>query len=179
MLEPADVLVLDEPTNDLDLASLEVLEESIEEFPGAVILVTHDRAMLARLATQILALDGLGGSRYFADYEEWERRATSGFAPPPTPQVTSSQASPAKQAAAPASAPSKPKRKLNYKEQQELDAMEKNLAKAEADVKAHEAQMNDPAVVADHRRMDEACRKLGEAQAKVATLYARWTELEG
>jgi len=61
MLEPADVLVLDEPTNDLDIASLEVLEDSLEDFPGAIVLVTHDRAMLARLATQVLALDGRGG----------------------------------------------------------------------------------------------------------------------
>ena len=73
MLEPADVLILDEPTNDLDLASLDVLEESLEDFPGAVVLVTHDRAMLDRLATRVLALDGHGGARYFADYQHWQR----------------------------------------------------------------------------------------------------------
>src|SRR5207244_320598 len=72
MLEAADVLVLDEPTNDLDIASLEVLEESLEDFPGAIILVTHDRAMLARLSTHLLALDGRGGAAYFAGYEQWE-----------------------------------------------------------------------------------------------------------
>ncbi len=72
MLEPADVLVLDEPTNDLDIASLEVLEESLEDFPGAIVLVTHDRAMLARLSTQLLALDGRGGAGYFASLDQWE-----------------------------------------------------------------------------------------------------------
>src|ERR1051325_3176099 len=77
MLEPADVLVLDEPTNDLDIASLEVLEESLEDFPGAIVLVTHDRAMLARLATHLLALDGRGGARYFASYEQWEAAASA------------------------------------------------------------------------------------------------------
>ena len=61
MLQPADLLILDEPTNDLDIASLEVLEESLSEFSGALVLVTHDRFMLDRIATELLALDGKGG----------------------------------------------------------------------------------------------------------------------
>ena len=75
--EPADVLVLDEPTNDLDIATLEVLEDSLAEFPGGVVLVTHDRFVLDRVATVILALDGEGGAGAFADYAQWEaaRRA--------------------------------------------------------------------------------------------------------
>ena len=63
MLQPADVLILDEPTNDLDIPSLEVLEESLEDFPGALVLVTHDRFMLERLSTELLALDGEGGAK--------------------------------------------------------------------------------------------------------------------
>src|SRR5712664_2672962 len=91
MLEPADLLILDEPTNDLDIPTLEVLEDSLAEFDGALVLVTHDRFMLERVSTVILALDGLGGATTFADYSQWEAsrgaRATSprsaGDAPAP------------------------------------------------------------------------------------------------
>src|SRR5438309_11193238 len=72
MLQPADVLLLDEPTNDLDIPTLEVLEESLSEFPGALVLVTHDRYMMDRLATVVLGLDGLGEAETFSDYSQWE-----------------------------------------------------------------------------------------------------------
>ena len=72
MLKPADVLLLDEPTNDLDIPTLEVLEESLLDFPGALVLVTHDRYLLDRVSTRILALDGEGGVESFADYAQWE-----------------------------------------------------------------------------------------------------------
>ena len=72
MLRPADILLLDEPTNDLDIPSLEVLEESLADFPGALVLVTHDRYMLRRLASDILGLDGKGGAHLFSDYTQWE-----------------------------------------------------------------------------------------------------------
>ena len=72
MLQPADLLVLDEPTNDLDIPTLEVLEESLLEFPGALVLVTHDRHLIDRVSTTILALDGRGGAERFADYGQWE-----------------------------------------------------------------------------------------------------------
>src|SRR4029453_6458893 len=72
MGEPADLLVLDEPTNDLDIPTLEVLEESLAEFDGGLVLVTHDRLMLDRVSTTILALDGEGGGGISADYAQWE-----------------------------------------------------------------------------------------------------------
>src|SRR6266550_922040 len=86
MLRPADLLVLDEPTNDLDIPTLEVLEESLLEFPGALVLVTHDRYLIDRVSTQILALDGRGRAEYFADYSQWEDNRTS--APQPERQPT-------------------------------------------------------------------------------------------
>src|SRR6267142_241523 len=77
MREPADLLILDEPTNDLDIPTLEVLEDSLAEFEGGLVLVTHDRFMLERVSTVILALDGAGGTATFADYAQWEAaRAT-------------------------------------------------------------------------------------------------------
>ena len=72
MLEPADVLLLDEPTNDLDIPTLEILEDNLLEFPGALVLVTHDRYMLNRVASTVLGLDGDGHIGQFADYAQWE-----------------------------------------------------------------------------------------------------------
>ena len=72
MLEPADVLLLDEPTNDLDIPTLEILEDNLLEFPGALVLVTHDRYLLNRVATTVVGLDGRGGIGRFADFAQWE-----------------------------------------------------------------------------------------------------------
>src|SRR6185503_14260433 len=72
MLQPADLLLLDEPTNDLDIPTLEVLEESLLEFPGALVLITHDRYLLDRVSTAVVALDGEGGATSYADYAQWE-----------------------------------------------------------------------------------------------------------
>ena len=73
MLEPADVLLLDEPTNDLDIPTLEILEDNLLEFPGALVLVTHDRYLLNRVASTVLGLDGEGHIGKFADYAQWEQ----------------------------------------------------------------------------------------------------------
>ena len=181
MLEPADVLILDEPTNDLDLASLDVLEESLEEFPGAVVLVTHDRAMLDRLATGILALDGRGGARAFADYAQWERihrheakesrSARAGNAPQPA--ATSGPSG------APSGTPaSEGRKKLSYKEQQELAGIQPAIERAEAEAKALDETLNAPATLADHKKFAQVGRDLATVQARVAALYARWEELE-
>jgi len=176
MLEPADVLILDEPTNDLDIPTLEVLEDSLEEFPGAVILVTHDRAMIADLATKVLALDGKGNNRYYADFDQWSRfhgdlekeaANTPKKAPPPPP----------KPIAEPKPAAPKPqsKKKLGYNEQRELDGMEETIHKAEAEVKKLESEM---AATTDRHKLTDISKKLGEAQARLAKLFERWTELE-
>ena len=81
MLQPADVLILDEPTNDLDIPTLEVLEDSLLSFPGALVLVTHDRYLLETVSTDLLALDGRGGSAHFASLDQWQ----AAQAPPPAP----------------------------------------------------------------------------------------------
>ncbi len=181
MLEPADVLILDEPTNDLDLASLDVLEESLEEFPGAVVLVTHDRAMLDRLATRVLALDGLGGARYFTDYPQWKAHAARRGQPAAGPARASSPAAPNEAVqSAPAAAPAPAKKvKLSFKEQHELSGMESAIEKAESRMREIEGQMGDPRTLADHKRMASLGQELAEVQARVAGLYARWEELEG
>src|SRR6187455_1137313 len=74
MLQPADLMILDEPTNDLDIPTLDVLEESLLEFTGALVLVTHDRWLLDRVSTRLLALEGEGRAEWFADYARWEAK---------------------------------------------------------------------------------------------------------
>jgi ABC transport system ATP-binding/permease protein len=176
MLEPADILILDEPTNDLDIPSLEVLEESLEDFPGAIVLVTHDRAMIARLATRILALagDGSGGARYFTNYEQWERARGSMAAPPASPASPSPAPKPE-----PAAATAEPARKkLSYKEQRELEQMEAAIHAAEAESVRLESQIASATASGDHKTLADLYSALGEAQSKVARLYQRWEELD-
>jgi ATP-binding cassette subfamily F protein uup len=176
MLEPADVLILDEPTNDLDLASLDVLEESLEEFPGAIVLVTHDRAMLDRLATRVLALDGKGGARYFADYAQWHRLHHA----PPTARPAAARETAPSVAPAPATPTPTPKtkKKLSYNEQREFDGMHDAIEKAEADLRTIESELASPATLADHRKMAQVGQKMADAQAALAKLYQRWQELD-
>jgi ATP-binding cassette subfamily F protein uup len=181
MLRPADLLILDEPTNDLDIPSTEVLEQSLLDFPGAVILVTHDRFMLDRLSTEILALDGKGGVTSYPELAQWqaaqdqqeanERQARKAPATSATRDAGATTAAPAAQAAP------KPV-KLSYNEQRELDQMEPNILAAEAQVHRLETLMADPAVLADHVKLQACCRELETAHARVAHLYSRWELLE-
>ena len=181
MLTPADILILDEPTNDLDIPSLEVLEDSLSEFPGALVLVTHDRYMLDRLSTEILGLDGRGNHAIVTDYEQYENWVDSlGKQRLATEREAEQQR---KAAAAPATPVAKPDKKplnkrLNYKEQQEWEKMEETIQAAEADVEKWQKAMEDPKVMADRLKIAEACDKAHVAQERVATLYARWEELE-
>lgn len=186
MLEPADVLILDEPTNDLDLASLDVLEESLEEFPGALVLVTHDRAMLDRLATSVLALDGKGGARYFTDYTQWkahsERMAKlpkGAAASEPTWPTFSPTSPPPSPTPTVAVAPAVKKPKLSFKEQHELKEIEPAIEKAEQRLREIESTLADPRTLADHRKVAELGSEMAETQGRVATMYARWQELDG
>ena len=166
MREPADLLILDEPTNDLDIPTLEVLEESLAEFDGGLVLVTHDRFMLERVSTVIVALDGRGGVETFADYAQWESaRDTAG--PPRRPVA----------ATTPERARSRPPR-LGYLEQREWDGMERAILDAERAVDACQSEVDDPAIASDPAALQQRYAALEAARADVDRLYARWAELE-
>jgi ATP-binding cassette subfamily F protein uup len=169
MLEPADLLLLDEPTNDLDIDTLDVLEESLMEFKGALVLVTHDRYLLDRVSTHLLALDGQGGVVPFADYAQWEASQRS---LPPSSPVRGKPAEP------PKPAPAKPGR-LAYKEQREWEQMEALVLAAEKRLEAASQAAHDPKVASDHEALHQRVEVLAAAQSEVDRLYARWAELEG
>src|SRR5438093_10284286 len=120
MREPADLLILDEPTNDLDIPTLEVLEDSLAEFDGGLVLVTHDRFMLERVSTIILALDGTGGTATSAAYAQWE---TARIAPPLPARMLPSRAPERARGVRPP--------RLGYLEQREWDGMERAILDAE------------------------------------------------
>jgi ATP-binding cassette subfamily F protein uup len=166
MREPADLLVLDEPTNDLDIPTLEVLEESLAEFEGGLVLVTHDRFMLERVSTVILALDGAGGAATFADYAQWEAARAA-----PAPDVR------APAARAPARERSRAPR-LGYLEQREWDGMEAAIQEAERAVETCRRALDDPAVASDPAALQQRMAALESAQAEVDRLYVRWAELD-
>jgi ATP-binding cassette subfamily F protein uup len=171
MLQPADLLLLDEPTNDLDIPALEVLEESLAEFPGALVLVSHDRDLLDRLCTEVIGLDGRGRAATYGSVGQWlsayERLTAEQAGPPARPAATA-----APRPSPPARAP-----RLSYREQEELKGMEAAIHAAEQAVAEREAEVERTAT-ADHAALAEACRALAEAQHAVERLYARWQELE-
>jgi ATP-binding cassette subfamily F protein uup len=165
MREPADVLILDEPTNDLDIPTLEVLEEALAEFEGALVLVTHDRFMLERVSTVILALDGTGAAATFADYAQWEA-ARSVVEPPRKAADRAPQRERARS------------KRLGYLEQREWDGMEQTIVDAEGALQLAQQAVDNPAIASDPVALQEGFAALEAARAEVDRLYARWAELE-
>jgi ABC transport system ATP-binding/permease protein len=174
MLRPANVLVLDEPTNDLDMATLELFEESLLEFDGAVLLVTHDRAFLDRVTNQILAFNTAPGQSGqitkmvgLGQWEVWhEEQSEAQVDSTPKPK-------PAARAAEPQA-----RRKLSYKDQREFDTIEERIAQAEAILFRLRAEQESPEVASHATRLVELETEIAKAKAEVDSLYARWAELE-
>jgi ATP-binding cassette subfamily F protein uup len=182
-LQGANVLVLDEPTNDLDLVTLNVLERLLLDFDGSVLLVTHDRYFLDKVATAILSFDGNGHvTRWEGNYDIYRRlkdqaeqargNAAAGDEARPTLKAP---------AAAPAPAAPAPRRpgKLSFKEQRELEGMEGAILAAEERKSSLEAALGDPATYQkDGASVAGLKSDLEAATAEVERLYARWQELE-
>jgi len=169
MLRPADLLVLDEPTNDLDIASLDVLEESLSEFPGAIVLVTHDRFMLDRICTEMLGLDGDGRVGRYGDCAQW--------------QAAQARRVPGKGQEVPKTKSKKTRTKtdgdgLTASERKELQQMEAAIQEADERVEQCGRAMQDPEVAGDHVEAQKRWVELEAAKNHVELLYARWAELE-
>lgn len=167
MRKPSDILLLDEPTNDLDIPALEVLEESLLDFPGAVVLVSHDRYLMDRVCDRILGFDGVGGTAFFADMDQWT--------------ATLKKKEPAKKKEA---KPEKTERKktggkLSYHLQRELDGMEKSIEEAEKKLSLLTAELENPENQSNPEYLTDLCQRLEDASREVERLYNRWDELEG
>ncbi|MGA8892784.1 MAG: ABC-F family ATP-binding cassette domain-containing protein [Anaeromyxobacteraceae bacterium] len=180
-LEGANVLVLDEPTNDLDLVTLNVLERLLLDFGGSVLLVTHDRYFLDKVATAIVAIEGDGRAiRYPGNFETYrtlkEQAEAARRAPPEVVARVGGRP-----AAPPAAEPERTRKpgKLSFKEQRELEGIEAAILAAEERKAAAEASLSDPATYQRGGEGVAALRaELEAAAAETERLYARWQELE-
>ena len=171
MLQPADVLIVDEPTNDLDIPTREVLEESLKEFPGALVLVTHDRFMLEDVCTQFIGLEGDGSYGLFSEYTQWEAWLRHQRSEKETANMEGRRAEKDGQ-------PKNTPKKLSYRDQQEYNTIENRILEAEATVTACRANAEDSAIASDHIQLQKAHDHLKEAEQLVERLYARWAQLE-
>jgi ATP-binding cassette subfamily F protein uup len=179
-LEGANVLVLDEPTNDLDIVTLNILDSLLLRFTGSVLLVTHDRYFLDKVATAILSFEGDGRvKRYegnFSMYRQLKAQAEAAkAASAPVPAAKKAEAAPS-----PAEAPKAARKpgKLSYKEQRELDGMEQAIEAAEKRKAELEAQLAEPGVYSDSKKSAEVQRELETVSTEVDRLYTRWQELQ-
>ncbi len=177
---PANVLVLDEPTNDLDIDTLELLESLLQDYPGTLFLVSHDRAFLENTVTQVIAFEGDGVLTEFSGgYDDWlrfsQQRTTNAKAPTAKPQ--GAQTEPAKAAAMPASTPAR--KKLSFKEQRELEALPAEIEQLEQEQAQIQAQFAQGDI---YKQPPDQVKKLQERLDEIELLVlekmSRWEALE-
>lgn len=186
MLQPANILVLDEPTNDLDVATMNVLEEVLAEFNGAVILVTHDRYFLDQVCNRILAFGHSEGGEPelldFAGYQQWEdwyesrpkqKKGKPAIAKPTVATPSAGDVSGGASSPKPA-----PKRKLSFNEKRELEMMESNIQEAEAKLARLQEEAAKPELLSNAPKLTELYSEISSTQERIEKLYARWAELE-
>ena len=183
--KPANLLVLDEPTNDLDVETLELLEEVLLGFQGTVLMVSHDRVFLDNVVTSTLVFEGDGVVReYVGGYQDWLRQGGSvkllgvGEAKEAKPQA-SAPATPASAAVAAPAVPAAPKKKLSYKLQRELEALPGQIDELEKAIEAVQAEIGAPAFYQQSADVTAATMaRLESLQADLEKLVERWAELE-
>jgi len=175
---PANLLVLDEPTNDLDVETLEILEDMLLDYDGTLLLVSHDRAFLNNIVTSTLAMDGTGQViETVGGYDEWQKQNESAKPESKPRKVVVSAEQTAQESAS---------KKLSYKEQRALEAQQKELAelpqrieKLEADIHSLTAEMASPVFYQqDSAEITRVVERLKSMQDELAQAYHRWEELE-
>ena len=176
--KPANLLVLDEPTNDLDIETLELLEEILLGFEGTVLLVSHDREFMDNVVTSLLVLDGHGGIReHVGGYSDWEARGgrlseAQAFAAP-------ADRGPAPPPAAPDPRPAPQKRKLSYKEQKELGSLPARIEALEKRQSELETLLADPGFYqSPQEEIGRLTQELAEVHSQLEHCFQRWGELE-
>ena len=173
--QPSNLLILDEPTNDLDVETLELLEEILTEYQGTLLLVSHDRQFLDNIVTSTLVFEGEGKvSEYVGGYNDWVRQRPVKEAVAPAKAVAKDEA-----AKKPVDKPKKASTKLSYKLQRELDALPDELEAAEGAVEAQQAICAAPDFYqGDHETVAAELAKLAELEQRLESLMERWVELE-
>lgn len=177
--QPSNLLVMDEPTNDLDVETLELLEELLGDYTGTLLLVSHDRDFLDNVVTSTLVLEGEGKvGDYIGGYSDSLRQR-------PAPTQTAMAVAKASATAAPAAAPAAPvadvapKRKLSFKDARELEQLPAKIEQLELDVEGLTAAMNDPSFYTrTSAEVTAHTQKLTKVQAELDAAYARWQELD-
>ncbi len=175
---PANVLVLDEPTNDLDIETLELLEQLLHEYKGTLFLVSHDRAFLDNVVTQTIAAEGEGyWHEYAGGYQDWadyQARRRAEEALPAARRAVQAATAPASRLKADGS------RKLSYKEKRELAELPGQIAALEAEQKAIDLRLQDPALYqAEPQEVQRLALRLPEIDVELMRLLERWETLEG
>ncbi|GAB3463697.1 ATP-binding cassette domain-containing protein [Azotobacter salinestris] len=183
--KPANLLVLDEPTNDLDVETLELLEEILLDFPGTVLMVSHDRAFLDNVVTSTLVFQGDGRVReYVGGYQDWLRQGGSprllGVGERPSQEETSKREAPATTALAETASPSTvPRKKLSYKLQRELEAIPGQIDAVEAELAELQERIADPVFYQQPTaQTGPVLARLEDLQQELDRLLERWAELE-
>jgi ATP-binding cassette subfamily F protein uup len=177
LAKPSNLLVLDEPTNDLDLETLDVLEEMLGDYEGTVILISHDRDFLDRVVTSVIAPDGNGRwIEYAGGYSDMLSQRGSDLC---RETVKAPVAEEKEAKAAPASPAPATKRRLNFNEKHALDTLPGTIEKLHAEIARQQKLLDDPGLYArDRKQFDEASRAMAKAQEELAAAEDRWLELE-
>jgi ATP-binding cassette subfamily F protein uup len=166
---PANLLVLDEPTNDLDVETLELLEALIDDYAGTVVLVSHDRAFLDNVVTQVIAFEGDGRVKeYVGGYDDWLRQRPS----------ASAESQPARARAERPARAREAKAGLGFKETRELEALPGRIEQLEAEQRTLTALMADPEVYRDGERARATRARFDSVEQELAAAYERWEALE-
>jgi ABC transport system ATP-binding/permease protein len=175
LAKPSNMLVLDEPTNDLDLETLDVLEEMLSDYPGTVLLISHDRDFLDRVVNAVVAPEGEGRwVEYAGGYSDMLAQRGGDFAAP-RPQA----AKPAPKPPSTASGTRAPMRRLSFNEKHALETLPAKIAGLEASIRDLQARIDDPTLYArDRQAFDAASAALAAAQAELAAAEEKWLELE-
>ncbi len=173
MLQPADILLLDEPTNDLDIPTLETLEQSLNEFSGAIVLITHDRALLDRLTNCVVGLGIPDEVPVLADYSQCEQ-----FLKEHQQTITIATKKAVVNTVSSPTTPATSKQKLSFNEKKELEQMESNILKTEGEIALLEKTVESQTAKNELVELNDTCLKLETAHKKLDALYKRWEELE-
>jgi ATP-binding cassette subfamily F protein uup len=180
LAKPSNLLVLDEPTNDLDLETLDVLEETLADYTGTVILISHDRDFLDRVVSAVIVPEGSGvWNEYAGGYSDMLAQRGADIASTKPVREAPSKEKRAAVTADEAPAAAKPKKKLSFNERYALDNLPKQIAKLENEIRTLQKKLDDPNLYArDRKAFDAATEAMAKAQAELATAEERWLELE-